>query len=341
MTRSVQLTITILSGVRAGHRIVLSPGDSLKFGRTTKAEIVVADDPTMSSLHCEVQCREEGCRVVDLNSRNGLFVNNEQVAQAELRDGDRWRAGRTFFGVAIEQHDEPWADHETAIVRGSLDDTMRDAPAGPRPHALPSADASLRSATVVFPLTSKPAESSSVGATMQYLPGDQSHLSMVWPGRAERLYAVVDGAVAFALVEQARRLSLRNECLLAGERSPYLAAVAPYLIEIRPQSGFLDLWYGYLKKTPGVLLEASLEFAPLLDHLRQVFVNRDAGGKESFFRFYDPRVLESWLPTRSAEELARFFGGITGIVVGRDGGSRLARLMRSAEQVAAEEVVLR
>jgi hypothetical protein len=335
----VQLIITILSGVRAGHRIVLSPGDRLKFGRTAKAEIVVADDPTMSSLHCEVQCEQDGCRVRDLNSRNGLFVNNDQVAEAELRDGDRLRAGRTFFGVAIEQVDEPLADHETAIVRGSIDDTMRDSPGGiPRPPTHADVDSTLRTATVVFPLKGDPP---AIGATVRYLPGDQSHLSMVWPAGAGRLYAVVDGAVAFALVEQARRLGLRTESLLAGQRSPYLAAVVPYLIEIAPQSGFLDLWYGYLKKSPGVLLEAMLDFAPLLEHVRRLFVARDVDGKESFFRFYDPRVLENWLPTRTSNELAEFFGGVTGIVIGVDGGNRLARLSRTEEQVASEEVVFK
>lgn len=336
----MQLTITILSGGRAGHRIVLSPGDSLKFGRTTKAEIVVADDPTMSSLHCEVQCEQDACRVRDLGSRNGLFVNNEQVVEAELRDGDRLRAGRTFFGIAIEQHDEPLADHETAVVRGSIDDTLRDAPTVlPRPlSSSPGADSTLRSATVVFPLKGMPP---AIGSTLRYLPADQSHLSMVWPLGAGRLFAVVDGAVAFALVEQARRLGLRTESLLAGQRSPYLAAVAPYLIEINPQSGFLDFWYGYLKKCPGLLLEAMLDFGPLLEHVRRLFVTRDAEGKESFFRFYDPRVLENWLPARRPDELAGFFGGITGIVIGIDGGNRLTRLSRAAERVASEEVVLK
>ena len=338
----MQLTITILSGLRAGHRIVLSPGDRLKFGRTTKAEIVVADDPTMSSLHCEVECEPAGCRVRDLNSRNGLFVNNEQVGEAELRDGDRLRAGRTFFGVAIEHIEAPLADDETTVVRGAIDDTVREAPSGtpPRPHLLPNATL-LRSATVVFPLTGGPPEPPAVGATMRYLPSDQSHLTMVWPAGGGKLFAVVDGAVAFALVEQARRLGLRNESLLGGQRSPYLAAVAPYLIEIDPQSGFLDLWCGYLKKCPGVLIETPLEFAPLLEHVRRLFASRDAAGKETFFRFYDPRVLETWLPGRSADELVRFFGGMTGVIVGDSRGERLARLTQAAVAVAREEVVLR
>lgn len=52
----------------------------------------------------------------------------------------------------------------------------------------------------------------------------------------------------------------------------------------------------------------------LYNHLREVFISRDENGQEYFFRFYDPRVLRSFLPTCQSEELREFFGPIGRLV---------------------------
>lgn len=74
----------------------------LRVGRTSGANIVVADDPTMSGIHYLVRCTNEGGSVHDLESRNGLFLNGRQVDQAMLSDGDEIRAGRTYFTVSVD-----------------------------------------------------------------------------------------------------------------------------------------------------------------------------------------------------------------------------------------------
>lgn len=335
----MRLTITILGGDRAGHRIMLAAGESLRVGRTAKAEIVVADDPTMSGMHYEVQCRDEGCRVRDLDSRNGLFVNGRQVSEAEVHDGDQVRAGRTFFGVAIELA-RPLADDETTWHEAASDETLPVTPrvSPPQPATGPAAGSPLRSATVLFPTAGKPPESQDLaGATLRYFP-TANRLSAVWPAGPERLFAVVDGAAALGLVDQAKRLGLRTESLIVGLRSPYLAAVAPYLIEITSASGFLDLWHGYLSKNPGVLLTSLAEFPELLEHARRLFVTRNAAGKDSFFRFYDPKVLKTWLANAPASELKVFFRCIASVVAGLDDPSHLSRLSLADERVEAHEI---
>ena len=98
----MRLTITILSGARAGERVPLGPGEMLRVGRTSGANIVVADDPTMSGIHYLVRCTNEGGSVHDLESRNGLFLNGRQVDQAMLSDGDEIRAGRTYFTISVD-----------------------------------------------------------------------------------------------------------------------------------------------------------------------------------------------------------------------------------------------
>jgi hypothetical protein len=320
---------------------MLAAGESLRVGRTAKSEIVVADDPTMSGVHYEVQCRDDGCRVRDLGSRNGLFVNGRQVAEAEVRDGDQVRAGRTFFGVAIELA-RPLADDETTWHEAASDETLPETPRElPRqPKIEPAAGSPLRSATVLFPAGEPPEPPESqepAGATLRYFP-TVNHLSAVWPPGPERLFAVVDGAAALGLVDQAKSLGLRTESLIVGLRSPYLAAVAPYLIEVTSASGFLDLWHGYLSKNPGVLLTSTAEFGELLEHARRLFVTRNAAGKDSFFRFYDPKVLKAWLATAPVSELKVFFRCITSIVAGLDDPAHLSRLSLTDERVEALEI---
>lgn len=117
----MRLTITILSGARAGERVLLGPGENLRVGRTSGANIIVADDPTMSGTHYLVRCTNDGGSVHDLESRNGLFLNGRQVDQAPLADGDEIRAGRTYFSVSLDS-----ASIETRSGRGrftSSDDT--------------------------------------------------------------------------------------------------------------------------------------------------------------------------------------------------------------------------
>ena len=45
-------------------------------------------------------------------------------------------------------------------------------------------------------------------------------------------------------------------------------------------------------------------------HFRSLVTVHDENGKPLIFRFYDPRVLRTFLPTCNADELKTFFGKI-------------------------------
>ena len=67
----------------------------------------------------------------------------------------------------------------------------------------------------------------------------------------------------------------------------------------------------------------------LCDHLRKIFIVEDDEGQEYFFRYYDPRVLRTFLPTCSKCQLDEFFGPIeVAICESSDGRS----ILRSARQ---------
>jgi hypothetical protein len=127
----------------------------------------------------------------------------------------------------------------------------------------------------------------------------------------ERLYGVVDAARDCALAFEAKNgygKTIRS--LFQGAAAPALAHVAPYLILIEPDGGYLQNWARRLGKSAGILLISSADEETLHKHLRNVFVVQDEGGQEFFFRFYDPRVLRTYLPTCTPDEVRSFFGPV-------------------------------
>jgi hypothetical protein len=132
----------------------------------------------------------------------------------------------------------------------------------------------------------------------------------------ERLYAVIDAAQDFTFVHVLR---WEHQCdaksLFQGDAADDTAHVAPYLVSVASAGAVLDLWIERLGKNVGILLVSPADPDALLTHLRQVFVITDEAGQEYFFRFYDPRVLRSFVPTCTPAERATFFGPVERTVV--------------------------
>ncbi|MDR1513132.1 MAG: DUF3662 domain-containing protein [Propionibacteriaceae bacterium] len=80
-----------------GIRHPLTPG-SFIVGRGHDANVTISD-PGMSREHAEivVNATDDGraVHILDLESRNGVYVNDERVTKAELHEGDRITLGST------------------------------------------------------------------------------------------------------------------------------------------------------------------------------------------------------------------------------------------------------
>src|SRR5712691_9372095 len=98
----MRVILEIGTGALAGTKIPLKPGQPFRIGRTPKADHAFPDDKLMSGIHFAIECTEKGCRIRDLNSSNGTFLNGKKVAGATLQNGDEIVAGRTKFLVRIE-----------------------------------------------------------------------------------------------------------------------------------------------------------------------------------------------------------------------------------------------
>lgn len=137
------------------------------------------------------------------------------------------------------------------------------------------------------------------------------------------VFAVLDGAIVDDLPPLLQRHAPDAMCLFSGDLDPMLAAAAPYLLALAPDSGGAQLalrdgwnshWGIVLVADPGTQAHA------LRAHLRRILRVGTPGGESMLFRFYDPRAFRSVVPSFDAEQRKAFFGPIRGCYVeGRDG----------------------
>jgi hypothetical protein len=140
----------------------------------------------------------------------------------------------------------------------------------------------------------------------------QASRRMPGQGMDEKLYAVLDGAAIPAMLTLFAQYKVRNVCLLPGELDPELAQVAPYLVELPPESTFAEQAIGTgVGSHWGIFAVSEADFRTLRMHLRKFLNVWDPDGKPLFFRFYDPRVLRVFLPTCSPDELRLLFGPVS------------------------------
>lgn len=125
------------------------------------------------------------------------------------------------------------------------------------------------------------------------------------------LWAVLDACDA---PDVPSRVELRGpekgDCLWKGRARERYWAVAPWLVNV--DLGLFDWIRATLWDEPwGLFVEAQATLDALRGHFRRIHVVEDPGGRRMYFRFYDPRVLRTYLKTANAAERAELFGPVT------------------------------
>jgi hypothetical protein len=77
-----------------GERVYRLDGQTTVLGRSRQCDVVI-NDPNVSRRHAEVRREGQGYVVVDLDSTNGITVNDREVKRAALAEGDRLQLGTT------------------------------------------------------------------------------------------------------------------------------------------------------------------------------------------------------------------------------------------------------
>ncbi len=91
---------TILNGSRAGERLGLG-GSGIRIGRESTICEIVLENPKVSRLHAEVVSIDGKVLLIDRNSSNGTYVNDQKIDKRFLEDGDIiYFGGRNAIAVA-------------------------------------------------------------------------------------------------------------------------------------------------------------------------------------------------------------------------------------------------
>src|SRR6478752_5658623 len=91
-----------VSGPVLGKRIEVRGGSIVRIGRTGKSDHPIAEDGYLSGLHFAVEFDGTQCRIRDLGSSNGTFVNGSRVTEQVVQDGDSVVAGGSTFVVHVD-----------------------------------------------------------------------------------------------------------------------------------------------------------------------------------------------------------------------------------------------
>jgi len=91
-----------------GTRTVTLPAGPLSIGRNI-TNLLALDEPLASRFHCVIERTKDGYRVRDLDSQNGIIVNNRPVKAAILGSGDTLAIGNTRIKLVL-----PWVKKTAA-----------------------------------------------------------------------------------------------------------------------------------------------------------------------------------------------------------------------------------
>ncbi len=136
-------------------------------------------------------------------------------------------------------------------------------------------------------------------------------------------YAVIDGAQDQRLVPLVQ--TCRNHvCLFKGKLAPSLAANAPWLVQIVEGENLMPIWQQHGRGASwGIMLLSDLGIEGLQRHLRRFLQARLPDGTLALFRFYDPRVFNTFIRAALPEERAPWFDGVHQYAAEAAGGQGL------------------
>lgn len=155
----------------------------------------------------------------------------------------------------------------------------------------------------------------------------------------EALCAVLDGASVPGLLDRLdAEPSLESACLFRGKLEPDMAEVAPYLVKLEPESEFAEWVVGTgWGQHWGSFVTTRQSFYKLRDHLRALTLVYRRDGTPLYFRYYDPRVLNVFLPTCSPAQLKEMFGPVDAFIAESETGDAMTVYRLNGTELAAAQ----
>ena len=100
----------------------------MMIGRAADADLRI-DDRTISRHHCQIICTDEHSVIQDLNSTNGIYVDDRRVRRHLLRDGEAFLLGG--YQVIYSDLRVPAAGampprHRAAVSQGAVNGAVNE-----------------------------------------------------------------------------------------------------------------------------------------------------------------------------------------------------------------------
>jgi len=154
--------------------------------------------------------------------------------------------------------------------------------------------------------------------------------AVLWPDgdhpKGQQVYWLLDGARDPDIVGLLRAGGLEYTCLFSGPLHPELQAAAPYLVHLAAGSPTTNrlLRRGW-GRAWGILSIAAPDVTLVQQrlHFKKFLRVRTEDGRELAFRYYDPRVLNDYLPTCTSDEFHTLLGPMSALLAEQAGGASL------------------
>ncbi|MBZ5591640.1 MAG: DUF4123 domain-containing protein [Acidobacteriia bacterium] len=323
------VTLLVVQGPYVGQQIQVGAGQTFRIGRTDRSEYAFPNDTYLSGAHLEVACDEQECRIRDLGSSNGTFVNGVKIDLAAVQEGDQVSAGETVFLVQMAGQEQAAAAPTPAV----------EPPDGAQ---LPVAE---RTARMFAPGFEPKAEEQLAPLT----PEGRRALHILTHHGAP-LFTVVDAACDGKAQELVQSSRLRSQALFEGETADPPATHTPTLVELgqagsqgvgKEVQAFLEtLLRSGWGRNWGIFCTSPSPFEAVLEHFRSFLLVRTREQRPLYFRFYDPRVLRAFLPTCEPQELSALFGPVTSYLVESERPDMMLAFSCGAEGLITSRVLL-
>jgi serine/threonine-protein kinase len=148
----MRITFRVTAGIFKGKEFSFSGHDTFLVGRSKHTHLrLPTKDRTCSRIHFMVEINPPRCRLLDMGSHNGTYVNDERIQVVELKHGDKIRAGGNILRVKVHDSPPPGPDSSAEVNQPApppaqaAPPPMTQAPlaVAARPPAGPSVDKSL------------------------------------------------------------------------------------------------------------------------------------------------------------------------------------------------------
>jgi hypothetical protein len=124
-------------------------------------------------------------------------------------------------------------------------------------------------------------------------------------------YIILDGAKMMSHLSEAIELNPTHRSLYLTEANDPLQQVAPLLFSYHHGNPFSH-WCekNGRGESWGTVFSSYKSFDYVYKHFRQHLFITTADNEKLYFRFYDPRVMRTFLPVCTKQQLLKFFGPI-------------------------------